>query len=111
MSHVKDVLEVTDGGARLESGPDGYLLKVDPDCVDVHRLAAFVWAYVGGLWLVVAWTATSYLFIHCDAFPAALLLRQRAGKASQWTVVRPWGLLGQAMIHVFGLMRSSVVDR
>lgn len=37
MSHVKDVMEVTGSGAGLESGPDGYLLKVDPDCVDVHH--------------------------------------------------------------------------
>jgi DNA-binding SARP family transcriptional activator len=37
MSHVKDALEVTSGEVRLESGPDGYLLQVDPECVDVHR--------------------------------------------------------------------------
>lgn len=37
MSHVRDVLETPGSEARLESSPDGYLLRIDRELIDLHR--------------------------------------------------------------------------
>lgn len=37
LAHVKAFLSATDGRARLTREPGGYQLRLDPDCIDLHR--------------------------------------------------------------------------
>lgn len=37
LSHVRDAVTDTSGEARLESAPGGYRLRLDRECVDLHR--------------------------------------------------------------------------
>jgi DNA-binding SARP family transcriptional activator len=38
LSHIRDVVTDTDGGmSRLESNSSGYRLRLDRECVDLHR--------------------------------------------------------------------------